>query len=89
MRLINLRPTIWTEHLHETVDFYVQVLGFTCWELNEDWRWASLGKDEVAIMISTPERHEYDRIGFSGSLYFNTDDIDSLWFQFKYSTYQI
>lgn len=31
-----IRPMIWTNEIKETIDFYVNILGFTCGEYNED-----------------------------------------------------
>ncbi len=71
---------IWTEDLEETVKFYMDVLGFSCGELNEDWGWATLWVDDVAIMIAKPNEHTpFEKPIFTGSFYFNTDDVDSMW----------
>lgn len=73
-----------TEDLHGTIDFYTGILGFTCDELNEDWGWATLAIDDVAIMIARPNAHvPYDKIGFTGSFYFTTDDVDAMWEKVK------
>ena len=84
MKLTELRPMLWTENLQEPVDFYVGVLGFVCDERNDDLAWASLSKDDVALMLARPNEHTpYDKIGFTGSFYFYTDDIDALWDKLK------
>ena len=84
MRLTKLRPTLWTENLPATVDFYVNILGFTCEEFNEQWGWASLWKDEVELMVSIPDEHTaYSKIGFTGSFYFNVENVDSIWYHLK------
>ena len=84
MKLTELRPMLWTEDLKGSVDFYVNVLGFTCDEISEEWGWASLSKDDVALMLARPNQHTpYEKIGFSGSFYFNTDDVDALWSDLK------
>lgn len=84
MKINSLRPMLWTENLHETVDFYVKILDFTCGELNEDWGWATLWKDDIAIMLAKPNEHtKYDKIGFTGSFYFNVDEVDALWNELK------
>jgi uncharacterized glyoxalase superfamily protein PhnB len=71
---------LWTEDLIGTVEFYTNVLDFDAGEVSEDWGWASLSKDGVALMLARPNEHEkYDKIGFTGSFYFNTDDVDALW----------
>lgn len=80
MKLTELRPILWTENLRETVEFYTQKLNFTCDELNEEWGWASLSKDSVALMIARPNAHTvFKKPNFTGSFYFNTDAIDELW----------
>jgi uncharacterized glyoxalase superfamily protein PhnB len=84
MKLIELRPILWTENLRETIDFYVGVLDFDCDEQREDLGWASLFKDSVALMLARPNEHTpYEKIGFAGSFYFNTDNVDALWDKLK------
>lgn len=75
---------LWTEDLKGTIDFYVKSLGFTCGEANFDWGWATLWIDDAAIMLAKPNEHTvYDKIGFTGSFYFTTDDVESLWNNLK------
>lgn len=80
MKLTFLRPMMYTEDLDATIGFYENVLGFSCREKNEDWGWASLNCDDVWIMLARPNEHmHYDKIGFTGSFYFTTDDVEELW----------
>jgi uncharacterized glyoxalase superfamily protein PhnB len=75
---------MWTEDLNASVNFYVEILGFTADEVNLEWGCASLSKDDVSIMLAKPNDHtEYEKIGFTGSFYFNTDDVDGLWEELK------
>ncbi|MEZ5012730.1 MAG: VOC family protein [Chitinophagales bacterium] len=84
MKLLNLRPMFWTEHIQETIDFYTQVLGFTCGARNDDWGWAAMHRDEVEIMIAKPNAHTpFDKPYFSGSIYINVDDVETLWNDLK------
>jgi len=84
MKLEALTPMLRTKRLRESMDFYESVLGFVCREYDEEWGWASLGRDGVAIMLAVPNAHEpFDRPAFTGSLYFRTDDVDSLWERVK------
>ena len=84
MRLTDLRPVLWTEDLSSTIDFYLEVLGFECSDRNDDWGWATLRKDSVSLMIANPNEHTpYEKIGFTGSLYFTTDNVDVLWEKLK------
>ena len=79
-----LRPIMYTEDLDATIAFYCDILGFTCHARDDEWKWASLGKDDVAIMLAAPNAHtEYDKIGFTGSFYFTTDDVEALWQELK------
>lgn len=60
------------------------MLGFACSERNDAWGWASLEKDGVGLMLATPNAHEpFEGPTFTGSLYFNTDDVDSVWENLK------
>ena len=84
MRISELRPLLWTEDLHGTVKFYTETLGFTADEVNDDWGWASLSIDGVSLMLARPNEHTpYDKIGFTGTFYFTTDDVDEMWAKLK------
>src|SRR5436305_13427394 len=84
MSLQNLRPMLWTEDLAGSVEFYTEVLGFDAVDVRDDWGWASLHKDNVWLMLAGPNEHTtYDNIGFTGSFYFTTDDVDALWSDLK------
>lgn len=84
MKFTALRPMIVTAEFKETIDFYTSILGFICGERNDEWGWASLHRDEVEIMVSRPNDHTpFERPIFTGTFYFNTDNIDKLWEQLK------
>jgi catechol 2,3-dioxygenase-like lactoylglutathione lyase family enzyme len=75
---------LWTEDLAGSVNFYTAVLGFSASEVNDEWGWASLSKDSVELMVSNPNEHTpYDKIGFTGTFYFSTDDVVRLWEELK------
>lgn len=79
-----LRPVLWTDHLEESIFFYTHILGFSLYEKNENWQWASLQKDDVVLMISKKNDHsKSNNIGFSGSFYFNINDVEILWSDLK------
>ena len=87
MRLESLRPMLYTAQLQETVDFYTQILGFTCVERNDDWGWAAMQKDEVEIMFSKPNEHTpFVKPTFTGSFYIRTDNVDEFWNELKDKT---
>lgn len=84
MKMDAIRPMLWTKDLQGSVDFYTSVLGFKCNALLEDWGWASVSLDNVSIMFALPNEHEpFEKPTFTGSLYINTDDVDTLWQQLK------
>lgn len=80
----SLRPILWTENFDDTIGFYIQILDFTLQEKNNDWQWALLEKDDVQIMLTKPNAHEkFNGIGFTGSFYFNVNNVDELWEDLK------
>lgn len=79
MTFKKLRPIIWTKDLQKTTKFYKK-LGFKIADQNEDWIWACLKKDDVEIMLAFPnENADFKKPVFTGSLYFDVDNIDALW----------
>lgn len=75
---------IWTDKFDETIDFYTMTLGFIVGERNDNWGWASLYKDSVEIMVAKPNEHTpFDKPVFTGSFYFNTDNVNNLWEHLK------
>src|SRR5579872_7426487 len=81
--LKSLTPMLETQDLQATVDFYTKTLGFTCENLVENWGWAALKKDAVMVMFALPNRHRENPNLMSGSLYFNSDNVDAVWEQLK------
>lgn len=87
MNLKALRPILRTTKIPETISFYSEVLGFTVDNYDEEWAWASLSKDGIEIMLAFPNEHEpFDKPTFTGSFYFNTDNVDEWWEQLKDKT---
>ncbi len=84
MKLKALSPIIWTDQFDKTLDFYIQILGFSLREINEDWGWASLQKDELEFMVAKPNEHTpFEKPFFTGSFYFNMDNVDEIWNHLK------
>ena len=84
MRIKDLRPMLWTEDLDGTIGFYTGTLGFTADEVNREWGWVSLSLDDVSLMLARPNAHTpFEKIGFTDSFYFNTDDVDAMWAKLK------
>ena len=84
MKLKALRPLFWTTKIPETITFYTEILGFNLDNYEEEWGWASLSKDGIEIMLSLPNEHKpFEEPSFTGSFYFNTDNVDEWWEQLK------
>src|ERR1044071_1367584 len=82
MKLENIRPVLAVTNIDETIRFYRDVLGFEC--ANRMDGWAALSRDNVEVMISLPNAHEpFEKPTLTGSIYFNTSDVDALWDQIK------
>ena len=82
MKLESFRPVLAVNNIDDTVRFYCDVLGFEC--ANRMDGWAALSRDNVEVMISLPNAHEpFEKPTLTGSIYFNTSDVDALWEQIK------
>ncbi len=82
MRLENLRPLLTVSSIDDTIRFYHDLLGFEC--VNRMEGWAALRRNGVELMISLPNAHEpFEKPTLTGSLYFNTSDVDALWDKIK------
>src|SRR5690348_7022423 len=82
MKLERVRPVLAVTSIDETIRFYRDVLGFAC--VNRMDGWAALCRDDVEVMISLPNAHEpFEKPTLTGSIYFNTTDVDALWEQIK------
>jgi uncharacterized glyoxalase superfamily protein PhnB len=84
MRLVTLTPMLRTKEIKATIDFYTNTLNFTCKSYSEEWGWATLERDEINIMLAVPNAHEpFDKAVFTGSFYFEVEDINSWWNSLK------
>ena len=82
MKLESFRPVLAVNNIDDTVRFYRDVLGFEC--ANRMDGWAALSRDNVEVMISLPNAHEpFEKPTLTGSIYFNTSDVDAQWEQIK------
>jgi len=80
MKLQELTPMLYTEHLKESVAFYTTILGFQCDGMSEKAGWALVKRDSVSIMLARPNAHlPFEKPVFTGSLYLNTDNVDAWW----------
>ena len=80
----SLRPMLRTKDLHATLKFWTERLGFACESFSEDDGWTSLCRDAVVVMLASPNAHlPFIAPAFTGSLYFNVDDVAVLWNELK------
>jgi len=80
----SLRPMLRTKDLPATLQFWTERLGFTCAGFSAADGWASLCRDSVSLMIATPNAHvPFETATFTGSFYFNVDNVAALWTQLK------
>lgn len=78
-RFARLRPMLRTWDFAATLDFYRSTLGFRCVAELPGEEWACLERDGVQIMISGPNDHLNETVArFTGSLYFDCDEVDDL-----------
>lgn len=84
MKLLQLKPILYTREVEETVHFYTEKLGFSCINYLDDWSWAAMQLDYVEIMISQPIEHvPFPAPNFTGSFYIVTDNIEKLWAEYN------
>ena len=84
MKLQYLRPILWVDDVKRTIEYYVGVLGFKFGDYIEELNWGFVLRDEVQFMFSKPPQSvKYNSSQFTGSLYLNTDDVDSWWAYLK------
>ncbi|WP_313530818.1 VOC family protein [Sphingobacterium multivorum] len=84
MKLKCVNPILYSTNLDQTIQFYSEKLGFTCIEKNETLDWILLQNGTIEIMFSHPvESIAFETAQFTGSFYFNVDDIDNLWEELK------
>jgi hypothetical protein len=58
-------PVLWTKDFEATMDFYPRGLRLVCATRMKGW--ASLIRDRIELMVSTPNEHEsFDKIPFTG-----------------------
>jgi len=85
MTFKTLDPILTTEDMDRSVRFYTDVLGFTCGMQTPGY--SNLHRDQVRIMLGTPNAHEEWRgPKFTGQLYIELDspaEVDALWARVK------
>jgi uncharacterized glyoxalase superfamily protein PhnB len=78
-------PILYVADMDESIRFYCGVLGFRCAKRIEGW--ASLERGLAEIMLSLPNEHlPFDKRAFTGSFYFQAEDVDSMREQLREKT---
>ena len=86
-KLTSVRPMLYTADFDATLAFYIDALGFKLEERLDEFGWADLSRDSIEVMIAKPSEHtQFDKPTFTGSIYFNVDDVDVLWAELKDKT---
>lgn len=84
MNLNKLTPLLRTKNLQETVDWYVNVLGFTCTDFVPDWGFARVQLNGADLMLAGQNEHFlFEKPEFTGSFYINTNNVDVWWNKLK------
>lgn len=80
---LQMTPMLRTPDLRRAIAFYVERLGFVLQRRSDEDGWAALRRDDIELMLATPNAHAGDvPPTFTGSLYFRLDDagaVDRLW----------
>ena len=84
LKINKITPVIYSNDIKGTIDFYVNQLGFHCSDFDKEIGWARVQIDNIEMMISLPNFHiDFQKPIFTGSFYFNLDNVDMLWQSIK------
>ena len=84
MAFLSLTPLIRTKDVQATIDYYTDILHFTCSNYEPEWEWATLSKDGIELMVAGPNEHApFETAAFIGSLYFKVNDVANVWQKVK------
>jgi uncharacterized glyoxalase superfamily protein PhnB len=82
MTLKRIVPLMAVPDIEKAIEFYRQMLGFEF--VNQMEIWALVQKDGVELMFALLNAHvPFDKPHFTGSLYFDLDDVGELWEKLK------
>jgi len=82
MKILSVTPMLTVVDMGAAIACYRDILGFDC--LNSTESWACMGSNGIEIMLALPNAHlPFEKPVMTGSLYFNTDDVDAVWGRLK------
>ncbi len=82
MKILDVTPMLTVTAMEPAIAFYRDILGFECLASLDGW--ACMGRDGTEVMLALPNAHlPFERPLMTGSLYFNTDDVDGWWGELK------
>ena len=82
MAVRSMTPMLTVPNIDESVRFYTDILGFSV--VNQMEGWAAVQKDGLELMFTLPNEHvPFEKSHFTGSIYFNVDDVETIWEKLK------
>jgi len=82
MTILGVSPMLPVVAIERAIEFYHDILGFKC--LSRDKGWACMTRDGIEVMLALPNEHlPFSAPMMTGSLYFKSDDVESLWVRLK------
>ena len=82
MKILGVTPMLAVTAMQPAVAFYRDILGFECVAPMDGW--VCMGRDGTEVMLALPNAHlPFERPLMTGSLYFNTNDVDAWWDRLK------
>jgi uncharacterized glyoxalase superfamily protein PhnB len=82
VKILDVTPMLSVISVETAIAFYRDILGFECLASTDGW--ACMGSHGTEVMLALPNAHlPFEKPMMTGSLYFNTDDVDAWWKQLK------
>jgi uncharacterized glyoxalase superfamily protein PhnB len=82
MKILDVTPVLTVTSMNSAISFYHDTLGFECVASIESW--ACMARNGTEVMLALPNAHlPFEKPLMTGSLYFNTDDVDGWWERLK------
>ena len=82
MKILDVTPMLTVTSIDSAIAFYRDILGFECLDSTDSW--ACMASDGTEVMLALPNAHiPFEKPVMTGSLYFNTDDVDAWWNKLK------